>query len=75
MFSCANCLTDYIHVMGANTVPHHTHSIYIHSEEYIHGPCGADFLMNLTTHEIIYKFIRKPGVQEGVMDGLFVWGW
>ena len=31
--------------------------------------------MNLTNHVIIYKFIRQPGVQEGVVGGLIVWGW
>ena len=52
----------------------HTLSIYIQKHKDM-GHMVQIFLMNLTTHVIIYKFIRKPGVQEGVVGGLIVWGW
>ena len=52
----------------------HTLFIYIHKNKYM-AHVVQIFLMNLTTHVIIYKFIQRNGVQEGAVGGLIVGGW
>ena len=62
-------------MLGVNTVSQLTHiSLYIQKHQYMVHVVKS-FLMYLITHRILYKFIRRPGVQEMVVGGLIVWGW